>query len=128
MSINASKVLYELSEGLLVRYEDDEVLNDISALIEDPGADHSPGELAKLGKALCSLGEYLVAASKETVVSQLDSTGRAEIDGVEFLNRNASTQTVVNSKAVREQLPPEDYPMFYTTRQTKGSIAVSVKG
>ena len=128
MSFNASQVLYELSEGLLVRSEDLETLEYIGGIIEDPGAEHSPGELAKLGKALCSLGEYLVSASRETVVSQLDSTGRAEIDGVEFLNRNASTQTVVNSKAVREQLPPEDYPMFYTTRQTKGSIAVSVKG
>ena len=109
-----------------------DVLERLTDLLADPDADFSPGELAHMGAAFSKLGERLTTCARSVMQGRLDQrTGgasRAVDAGVLFQYRGPSTQTRVDTDAVRKSLPAEDYPDLYKTVEVKGTVSITLLG
>lgn len=120
--MSESQILNELSRLL-----DEYGIETIGALIEDPGADHSDGELARLGKAFSDLGGMLTSTAKDKMLTHLQksSTPLTE-DGVVFKLRPGYEQHPLDTKLVKMAFPREENPGFYTTRHIKDTILIEI--
>ena len=99
----------------------------IGELLEDPGADHSDGELARLGKAFTDLGTILTSTAKSRMINYLknSSTPLTE-DGVVFTFRPGYEQHPLDTKLVKMSFPRDTNPGFYTTRSIKETVTISI--
>lgn len=121
-AMTGSQILKELSRAL-----DERALEQVDGLIEDPSADHTGGELARLGKAFNDLGKYLTDTSKTLMISSAQGSPGGVVDSsVLFKYRKGGTQTRIDSKIIRLSFPEEEYPGFYTTSEVKPSVSVQV--
>ena len=121
-TMSESQILKELSRLL-----DDFGVETIGELLEDPGSDHSDGELARLGKAFSDLGGILTNTSKTRMLTHLqNSPTPLTEDGVMFQFRPGYDQHPLDTKIVKMAFPREENPGFYTTRHIKDTVVVKV--
>ena len=99
-----------------------EALEAIAVLLADPGADHTPGGLARLGAAFSAIGTQLSTAARE----QAAANGITEDLDVFFTAREPTSQTRVNTQYLRERFPAVNYPEMWQTVQVKGSVSVDL--
>ena len=99
-----------------------EALEAIAVLLADPGADHTPGGLARLGAAFSAIGSQLSDAARE----QAAANGIAEDLDVFFTARGPTAQTRVNTQYLRERFPAVNYPEMWQTVQVKGSVSIDL--
>ena len=101
---------------------DGEIIERMVDLLYDPGADHTAGQLARMGAAFAHIGVVLTDAAKTIAAkSSID-----EDAGVTFIQREPSSQTRVNTKLVKEKFPPAEFPTFWQDVPVKGSVAVEL--
>ena len=96
--------------------------NVLADLTEDPGADHTPGELARLGALLTEVGGALTDAARD----QAAQSGLREDSGVFFTHREPGEQLRVNTAYMRQKFPAVNYPEMWTTTPVKGSVSVDL--
>ena len=88
-------------------------------LIEDPGADHTPGELAKLGALFTEIGGILTDAARD----QASQNRLQEDKDVFFTYRKPGEQQRVNTAYLKEKFPAVNYPEMWQKVETKGSVS-----
>lgn len=82
---------------------------------------------ALIGAALSQLGAEITAAAKKQAMSTYGGTRGKQIDGrliIEY--RPGGQQTRVDSGAIRKDLPPDEYPMYWKKVNTRESISISI--
>ena len=91
-------------------------------LTQDPGADHTPGELARLGALLTEVGGRLTDTARE----QASRHRLTEDKGVYFTHREQGEQHRVNTQYLREKFPAVNYPEMWTRTTTRGGVSVDL--
>ena len=119
--MSGAQILQELTSLL-----DDEAISQIGGLMEDIGADHSNGELARLGSAFTELGKLITFSVKREVIGSIGPGMPLMEDGVMFEYRGGGTQTRVNSKIIKEQFSPVEYPELYTESHIGESVVIKI--
>ena len=94
----------------------------VSSLTDDPGADHTPGEIARMGAVLAELGKTMT----DTAKAQAAFGGIMEDAGVEFKVRAPSTQERIDTDYMKANFPQVNYPEMWKTTAIKGSVAVDL--
>ena len=97
-------------------------LEAIAALMADPGAEHTAGELAVLGAAFSHVGQRLTneAKARAAVLSLKEDAG------VIFTHREPNVQERVNTKYLKANFPAVNYPEMYQQVQVAGSVAIDL--
>ena len=91
-------------------------------LTEDPGADHTPGELARLGALFTEMGGTLTDAAR----GQASRDKLREDEDVFFTYREPGEQQRVNTAYLKEKFPPVNYPEMWQRVPTKGSVSLDL--
>ena len=107
-----------------------EALERLADLLADPGADHSLGQLARIGAALSDIGSQLTTEAREGMYDRLaggvGESGRTVQYGVLFQWRAPHEQTALDTRKMRALYPRDEHPDLYTTRQVKGSVSITM--
>ncbi|MCY4056656.1 MAG: hypothetical protein OXG44_01510 [Gammaproteobacteria bacterium] len=106
-----------------------DILNGLVAgeLFEGLDGDRSLEEQVLIGAALSQLADEISKAAREQALKTYGGTTGKQIDGRLMIEwRPGGQQTRVDSAAVRKDLPPDDYPMYWKTVQTKESIRITI--
>lgn len=119
--MSGAQILQELTSLL-----DDEAINQIGGLMEDIGADHSNGELARLGSAFTELGKLITSSVKREVIGSIGQGMPLMEDGVMFEYRGGGSQTRVNSKIVKEMFPVPEHPELYSESHVGESVVIKI--
>lgn len=107
-----------------------DALERLAGLLADPNAVFTCGQLARLGAAFSSVGATLTGAARAGMRPRLEgggAGGRALEAGVLFQWRKPGAVTAVDARRVRAAFPPTLRPDLYTTRESQGVVAVSVR-
>ena len=91
-------------------------------LTEDPGADHTPGELARLGALFTEIGGTLTGAARD----QASRDKLREDEDVFFTYREPGEQQRVNTEYLKKKFPPVNYPEMWQRVPTKGSVSLDL--
>ena len=120
-----SDAMYELGAVL-----PGEALERLKGMLADPGADHTPGQLARIGAAFTDVGNRLSATVRDGMYDRLagglGENSRLAQDGVLFQWRAPREETAVDTKAVRSMFPKSEYSELYKTRQVRGTVAITM--
>ena len=100
-----------------------EALECIADLMADPGADHTPGQLARLGVAFSHIGKTLTETAKQQVPL---GAAKSEWNDVIFSWRSPSQQTRVNTAYLKERFPAVNYPEMWQTVDVAGSVVIDL--
>ena len=99
-----------------------EAIEAIAMLLADPGADHTAGELAKLGAAFTFIGKGLSdAARSQAVMYGL----KADADVI-FTYREPHVQERINTKYLKAKFPMVNYPDMWQLTEVSGSVAIDL--
>ena len=90
------------------------------------GADHSNGELARLGSAFTEFGKLITSSVKREVIGSIGPGMPLMEDGVMFEYRGGGTQTRVNSKIVKEMFPAPEHPELYSESHVGESVVIKI--
>ena len=106
-----------------------EILNGLVAgeLIEGITDNRELEEQLLIGAALTQIGSEITQIAKEQALTRYRGTRGKQIEGrliIEY--RPESQQTRVDSAAVRTDLPPDKYPMYWKRINTRESIRVTI--
>ena len=99
-----------------------EAIEAIAMLIEDPGADHTVGGLAKLGAAFTFIGQRLSDEARREAAL----LGLKEDAGVFFTYREPHVQERVNTKHLKAKFPAVNYPDMWQKVEVSGSVAIDL--
>ena len=119
--LNTAEVVF-----IVAQYLGDEAADRLSAIFEDPGADHDFAQLARLGKILSDTGKHLSDGVRKSCRNHL-SGGTWAQDGVVLEFKPAHKQERINGDMVRDLYPIEERPDLYNIVPIKESVAVKVK-
>ena len=107
-----------------------DALEALADLLADPGADHSPGELATIGAALAQIGGDLLEQAKCDMAQRLRGglgADSCETDaGVFFRWHPPTTSQQPDARRVRALFPPTERPELYATRTRRDYVTVSL--
>ena len=95
-------------------------------LIEDPTRYQTPGETARTARALLEIANHLNAEAKNAAKSRMVN-GKFVDGNVTFTEQDDQERISIDSKEVREILPPGEYPEIYKTSKVRGHIRVTFK-
>ena len=122
---------YKLSDpvGELGRILPGDALEVLKDLLHDPGSDVSVdkmGEMARIGQAFVEIGNRFLDPVKQTMEERLaggrGSSSREIQSGVIFEWKPPTTSVAINSRAVKEAMPPAGFPEFYNERNRKATL------
>ena len=133
--MTVGEILYELNAGgvnMYIRTEQDvhavfaaDDDNSIKEFLEDLGAWHTPGQLARLGASLLSIGAMLTDESKQCVMGggSYDDRGvRFEwVDGIP-----AGKSWSVHTPSVKAKYPQPENPELYKPYTRSGYVKISL--
>lgn len=108
--------LLEILEGLVA-----------GELIEGISENRELEEQLLIGAALTQIGSEITKIAREQALSRYRGTRGKQIEGrliIEY--RPESQQTRVDTAAVRTDLPPDRYPMYWKRINTRESIVVTI--
>lgn len=108
--------LLEILEGLVA-----------GELIEGISDNRKLEEQLLIGAALTQIGSEITRIAKEQALTRYRGTRGKHVEGrliIEY--RPESQQTRVDSAAVRTDLPPDRYPMYWKRINTRESIVVTI--
>ena len=121
--MNPNQILANLKELL-----DDSSLETISALLEDPGADHTPSQLARVGSAFSELGKLLSDTARHEMLTRMSGSGSPiSEDGVLFKYRAASERVSIDTALIRSTFPIEEYGGFYKKQQIRETVVIQIE-
>ena len=106
-----------------------EILDGLVAgeLIEGISNNRDLEEQLLIGAALKQIGDEIAKIAREQALSRYRGTRGKQIEGriiIEY--RPENQQTRVDSAAVRTDLPPDKYPMYWKRINTRESIRVTI--
>ena len=107
-----------------------EALERLKGLLSDPGADHSPGEMARFGAAFSQIGETLTKEARDGMAARLvggvGASGRSVDGAVMFEWRPSREYSAVDTKSVKSTFPPAEYPELYTVRHVRDTVMITL--
>lgn len=106
----------------LSAYLPGEALEAVSYMLDDPMADLTPGQAARLGAAFSAVGARLTGAAKEHMRGVLLHTDQ----DVLFRSVPESMATLVNSDEVKKQYPMAYHPLLYRMSLRKAYTSVEL--
>ena len=92
-------------------------------ILEDPTADLSLSACVRIGKELEALGKAMLNDAKYASPTFKNEQPYEE-DGILFEWRRTHTQVRVDSRHMKANFPPEDYPDLYKEVQVAGTVMV----
>ena len=98
-----------------------------SELIEGIADNREMEEQLLIGAALKQIGDEITKIAREQALTRYRGTRGKHVEGrliIEY--RPESQQTRIDSAAVRTDLPPDRYPMYWKRINTRESIVVTI--
>ena len=107
-----------------------EALERLKDILADPMADHSPGQLARIGEALIQIGTAINIEVREHVydriVGGIGEGQRTADSGVVFQWNRPRQDTRVNTAYLRKTFPVNEYPELYKKVEVKDSVSITM--
>lgn len=106
-----------------------EILDGLVAgeLIEGISDNRELEEQLLIGAALKQIGDEITKIAREQALSRYRGTRGKQIEGRLIIKyRPESQQTRVDTAALRTDLPPDRYPMYWKRINTRESIVVTI--
>ena len=113
----------------LHRFDQMDILSGLVAgeLFEGIDGERSLEEQVLIGAALRQLADEITRTAKQQALNAYGGMTGQHIEGRLIIQwRPGSQQTRVDSAAVRKDLPPDDYPMYWKQTSTKESISITI--
>ena len=98
----------------------------MEGILEDPLADFTEYELARIGNAFTQLGTMITGIAKEQAMRTLGDRGADSFEGVTMEYKRGRVQSRLNTTVIRAKFPIEKFPRFYKKVVTKDSVAIKV--
>ena len=96
-------------------------------VFEDLGDERDTEQLYLIGSAFEQVGSEIKSAAKEQLMTAYRGIRGEQIDGRLIIKYTAdSTQTRINSAAVRSAYPKTEHPQFYSESQTRESLTIKI--
>lgn len=113
----------------LHRYDQIEILSGLVAteLFEGLDDDRTLEEQVLIGTALKQLADEIDKSARAQALRTYGGTTGKQIDGRLLIEwRPGTTTTRVDSAAVRKDLPPDQYPMYWKESAVKESLRITI--
>ena len=106
-----------------------DALEALKDILEDPGADHSAGQLARLGQCFTDIGAHLTTQAKQIMEPRIrggaGASRRHAEDGAIFEWRRGGSYLRVDTMAIKALYAETENPDLYTTSERSDSISIT---
>ena len=102
----------------------DLVSGDMTLLEIPDSGEYDPGQLALLGAFIMEIGNRMISQGKKEAARGIMENGRGVDHGVIFEERSGGKVVRLNSRAVQENFPKEEYPDLYQTSTRRGYVTM----